>query len=203
MEWQPHTKRLADDSSYDQIARQGILEGNSQRHDLEDRQVTSLTRKAECDKGTAKANGKKTDSVDSTPRCRQSNQCGRKESSYIRSIDGGRAVAGMGTEEDDLPHRWRSSDATDKTTAQDSPSMKSFWSEGTEQDDDKVTKTGQSSTDQAGERSRGHTEAHAQIRSSTALGDEQSCETTRGRSLPTRRLTSSRKLKESRKLQAF
>ena len=25
MEWQPHTKRLADDSSYDQIARQGIL----------------------------------------------------------------------------------------------------------------------------------------------------------------------------------
>ena len=60
MEWQPHTKRLADDSSYDQIARPGILEGNNQRHDLEDRQITSLTRKAECDKGTAKANGKKT-----------------------------------------------------------------------------------------------------------------------------------------------
>ena len=74
------------------------------RH-LEDRQVTSLTRKADCDEETAKANGKKTDLVDSIPRCYQSNQCGGQESSYIRSIGGGRTFASMETEEDDLPHR--------------------------------------------------------------------------------------------------
>ena len=59
---------------------------------LEDRHVTSLTRKAECDEETVKVIRKKADLVDSIPRCYQSNQCGR-----------GRTVASMRTEEDDLP----------------------------------------------------------------------------------------------------
>ena len=77
------------------------------RH-LEDRQVTSLTREADCDE-------EKTDLVDSIPRCYQSNQCGGQESSYIRSIGGGRTFASMETEEDDLPHRERISSSSDKT----------------------------------------------------------------------------------------
>ena len=64
---------------------------------------------------------------------------------------------------------------TTRTRLRYPPSMKSFRSEGTGQDDDKVTKTGQSLTGQAGEVPRGHAEAHALIRSSKALGGEQSC----------------------------
>ena len=75
--------------------------------------------------------------------------------------------------------RRRSSEWTSKSTTRlwlsYSPSTQSFRSEGTEQDDDKVTKAGQSSTGQAGKISRGH----AQIRSSRQLGKERSCETTR------------------------
>ena len=79
--------------------------------------------------------------------------------------------------------RRRSSEWTSKSTTRlwlsYLPSTESFRSEGTEQDDDKVTKAGQSSTGQAGKKSRGHAEAHAQIRSSRQLGKERSCETTR------------------------
>ena len=83
----------------------------------------------------------------------------------------------METEEDDIP----SGPASQPTRPwlSYSPSTESFLSEGTEQDDDKVTKARQSSTGQAGEISRGRAEAHAQIRSSRELGDDRSCETTR------------------------
>ena len=93
MGWHSRTGRLAGPSR-DQIARQGIPNGNSQRDEsgrgvslrhLEDRPVTSPTRKVECDKETAKARGMKTDLVDIIPRCHQSSQCGGKESRYIRS----------------------------------------------------------------------------------------------------------------------
>ena len=57
--------------------------------------------------------------------------------------------------------------------------MESFRSQGTTQDVDKVTKAGQGSFDQAGKITRGHAEAHAQIRSSRELGNEWSCETMR------------------------
>ena len=60
----------------------------------------------------------------------------------------------METGEDDLP-----SGPTFQPTRprlRYSPSMESFRSEGTEQDDDKVTNAGQSSTGQAGETSHGH-----------------------------------------------
>ena len=40
-----------------------------------------------------------------------SNQCGGKGASYIRSLGGGRTLASLGTEEGDLPHRWRTSDS--------------------------------------------------------------------------------------------
>ena len=67
----------------------------------------------------------------------------------------------------------------DKTVAQLFTIDGELREEGTEQDDDKVTKAGQSSTGQAGKISRGHAEAHAPVRSSRELGNEWSCETTR------------------------
>ena len=88
--WHTHTERLADDSSCDQIARRRIPDGNSQR-DESGRDVSPTAGKQAADL------------VDSIPRCYQSNQCGGKESSFSRSIDGGRTVASMRTEEDDLP----------------------------------------------------------------------------------------------------
>ena len=95
----------------------------------------------------------------------------RKESSYTRSIGGGR---------DSCEHKdgrrtiFRADQqVNDKTVAQ------LFTLDGDLSEDDKVTNAGQSSTGQAGKILRGHAEAHARIRSSRELGNERSCETTR------------------------
>ena len=63
---------------------------------LVDMQVAFLVRKAECDEETPKTMERRLIWVTSIPRCQQSNQCGRTEFSYIRSLGGGRTSCEQG-----------------------------------------------------------------------------------------------------------
>ena len=75
-------------------------------------------------------------------------------------VGGDRRFASMGTEEYDFPHRY------EPVVQETRPWFRVLtlvgWSEGTEQDDEKATNGGQTSTVQVGEISRPRTEAHTQ-----------------------------------------